>query len=289
MNDDSIQNSTEFEDYNQTSEIYDITRIPVGIEIIIGVLANNNLPLNQQVLLDTGCGTGNYIMVLKQFISMITGIEINQNMLKQARLKFQNDPSVEIDEGNIINLPYKNESFDGIICNHVIHHLDQETYFKGEVSIEDYPNFIKFIREAFRVLRPNGALLINTCSHQQQRNGYWWAELIPNAIERVIRKFPPITLIEEVLCKNNFHEIKIFVPLHSVLQGLNYLDPEGPLKSEWRAGDSTWSLATTKELTQALNCVREMNQNGTIHLYLESRERLRRKIGQTTFICARKL
>ncbi|NEO92715.1 MAG: hypothetical protein F6K56_21730, partial [Moorea sp. SIO3G5] len=70
--------------------------------------------------------------------------------------------------------------------------------------------------------------------------------------------------------------------------GDNYLDPEGPLKQTYRNGDSTWSLVRQAELEQALERVRNMNKDGSIVHYLEQRESLRQKLGQTTFVYAYK-
>ena len=78
------------------------------------------------------------------------------------------------------------------------------------------------------------------------------------------------------------------VPVDEVLQGEQYLNPEGPLSAAWRAGDSSWSLATEEELAQALDTVTSKLKEGSMAAFLEEREQLRAKIGQTTFVVARK-
>ena len=70
-----------------------------------------------------------------------------------------------------------------------------------------------------------------------------------------------------------------------ILQGPSYLDPEGPLSETWRAGDSTWSLASDAELADAQQRVERMNAEGTMQDYLDQRESKRLDIGQTTFVC----
>ncbi|MCK5000779.1 MAG: hypothetical protein KAS23_14655, partial [Anaerohalosphaera sp.] len=74
------------------------------------------------------------------------------------------------------------------------------------------------------------------------------------------------------------------VPLHEVLQGQGYLDPEGPLKKTYRDGDSTWSLVSEEQLNAVSERVRTMNEQGTMTAYLEQREELRRDVGQATFV-----
>ena len=53
-------------------------------------------------------------------------------------------------------------------------------------------------------------------------------------------------------------------------------------------GDSTWLLASEAELVAAQDCVETMHQQETIDQFLARREDLRRKIGQSTFLCGRK-
>ena len=51
---------SKFEDYTKTSGSYDKTRLPAGVEIILGALAKQDSPFDQLTLLDAGCGTGNH-------------------------------------------------------------------------------------------------------------------------------------------------------------------------------------------------------------------------------------
>ena len=49
-----------YENYTAVSADYDRTRIPVGVEIILGCLASGGRSLGSLRLLDAGCGTGSY-------------------------------------------------------------------------------------------------------------------------------------------------------------------------------------------------------------------------------------
>ncbi len=71
----------EFENYQETSKKYDSTRIPVGIEVLLGCFASTPRLLSEQTILDGGCGTGNYIAALKGKVSRIYGLEYNPGML----------------------------------------------------------------------------------------------------------------------------------------------------------------------------------------------------------------
>ena len=217
---------------------------------------------------------------------MLHGRELNAGMQQVAKKRFADDPSVQIEQGSITELPFADETFDGIICNQVLHHLDP-----GESDDADsagFPNVRRFFREAFRVLRPHGVLVINTSSHQQHRDGFWWAALIPAAIDRMLPRFPSIDRLENIFQQTGFVGFEVVVPVAEVLQGEQYLDPAGPLSAAWRAGDSTWSLTTEEELAHALDNVTSRLEDGSMAAFLEEREQRRAKIGQTTFLAARK-
>ena len=83
-------------------------------------------------------------------------------------------------------------------------------------------------------------------------------------------------------------DYEVVVPFDEVLQGEQYLDPKGPLSPAWRAGDSSWSLATEEELAKALDEVRSRIEDGSMAAFINDREKLRAELGQTTFLIARK-
>ncbi len=276
-------NQIEFENYHDTSKAYDNTRIPIGIEIYLGCFASTPRPLLEQNILDGGCGTGNYIQALKEKVGHLYGLELNGGMLAQAREKCQNEANIQLEQGSLLEpLPYHDETFDGMMCNQVLHHLVAAS------SQEHFEPVHQLIKEAQRVLRPQGVLVFNTNSHQQLYDGFWWADLIPEAVGRIAKRFPPREIMTSMLKEVGFHKIGIVVPVNTVLQGKNYLDPMGPLKKDFRDGDSTWSLATDEELEQAFERVRTMNQEDRMVQYLETRENWRKNIGQTTFLFAYK-
>ncbi len=273
----------EFENYQETSRNYDNTRVPVGTEILLECFTFSPCPLQEQTILDAGCGTGNYIRALDGKVGMLVGLEFNEGMLSQAQEKFQNNPNIRVDLGSLLDLPYAADTFDGMMCNQVLHHLNTE-----KTGQENFSPVRRMLAEAYRVLRPQGVLVVNTSSHRQLFDGFWWADLIPAAVDRIARRFPSLELLASMLEESGFNFRGNIVPLNSVLQGGNYLDSKGPLRKNYRDGDSTWSLATNEELEHALERVQAMNEDGSMAGYLEDRESLRRSIGQTTCVFARK-
>jgi len=144
------------------------------------------------------------------------------------------------------------------------------------------------LASAYRVLRPQGVLVINICSRQQLMDGFWWADLIPQVVDKMAARIPSLDLTGKMLEAVGFQKGGIIVPLHEILQGPSYCDPKGPLQKSFRDGDSTWSLLSEAELHQTLERIHAMNEDGSIIEYLDEREKRRKRVGQTTFIFARK-
>ncbi len=274
---------TDYENYSVTSQTYDTTRNPIGLEIILGCFAaTNTRPLHEQVILDAGCGTGNYLQAIHRKVGACYGIDINEGMLAQAQRKFGNGSPVTFDRGSLVNLPYPDDVFDGIMCNQVIHHLGDPN------STGAFPNIQTMLSATYRLLRPHGVLVLNTCSRHQLVDGFWWADLVPQAVDKMAARIPPIELTVEMMERAGFRMGGIIVPLHEVLQGSSYFDPTGPLHKSFRDGDSTWALLSEEELHRTLERIRTMNEDGSITKYLDERQERRTRVGQTTFICCHK-
>ncbi len=280
---------SQFNDYTVASEDFDKTRIPVGVDTILGCLEQTGVPLGEQTVLEAGCGTGNYLHALRPRLGSLFGIDFNEGMLSQARAKLGEE--VALTCGSILDLPYEDEKFDGITCNQVIHHLD-----KGPSAADDpatwkpssFPNIAQFVQETYRVLKPGGALVINTATHEQIIDGYWWADLIPVAAARMTCRHPDLDQLKQIFTAAGFEIESVTPDLDGILQGPSYLDPKGPLSETWRLGDSTWPLASDAELASARQRVEQMNAEGTMQAYLDGREKERATIGQSTFVCGRK-
>ena len=69
---------SKFENYTNTSQNYDLTRQPVGLELIFGALACGSRPLGEQTALDAGCGTGNYLAALAGKVARTAQISLEQ-------------------------------------------------------------------------------------------------------------------------------------------------------------------------------------------------------------------
>lgn len=97
-------------------------------------------------VLDVGCGAGNMIHHLAQY-GRVRGIEVDARPVKIAQ-----DRGYDVRLGDATQMiPFPDASFDLVTALDVIEHVDADE---------------NILREAFRVLRPHGALLITTPAYQ---------------------------------------------------------------------------------------------------------------------------
>ena len=271
-----------YENYTETSRNYDKTREPAGMEIIVGCMAQGPAPLDQAVVLDAGCGTGSYSQALLRHVGRIEAVDLNEGMLEMAGRKLseaEEEGRISFHSARIDELPFEDGTLDGIMINQVLHHLP-------DAASDGFPEHRKVFEEFARVLKPGGVLTVNTCSQQQLQHGYWYYALIPQAAETLRSRFAPIESLTKILQDFGFDYHGRFAPTDATIQSGSYLDPHGPLKKEWRDGDSTWSLVEEDELDRALARVRELDEEGGLGDYMDHHDARRRDIGQVTILFA---
>lgn len=151
-------------------------------------------------ILDVACGTGRSLRFLRATfpIASLYGIDLSSAYLRKANQLLSQLPSElpQLMEGNAENLPYQENYFQGISNVFLLHEL---------------PNPIrqKVIDEFFRVLQPNGILVI--CDSIQLSDS--------PELEGMMNNFPVLfhepfyhdyikDNIEEKLAKSGFTEIK---------------------------------------------------------------------------------
>ncbi len=271
-----------YEKYDETSRHYDRTRIAVGSEIILGCLARQPKPLHELVVLDAGCGTGAYSHAIIGRVGRIEALDMSRGMLGEARARMRAEARagrIGFHEGSISEPPFAAASFDAVMINQVMHHLDDE-------PAAGYPAHRRVIGEFARVLGPGGALIINSCTHEQLRHAYWYYHLIPEAAERMRRRFAPFDALREILTDAGLTVRGSFAPIDAVCQGEAYFDGRGPLEKAWRDGDSVWALVGEDDLARACARVRELDEAGALEAFVARHDARRREIGQITFLFA---
>jgi ubiquinone/menaquinone biosynthesis C-methylase UbiE len=271
-----------YENYSSTSSTYDEMRTPVGVGLILRALDGAGIARERARLLDAGCGTGSYLVALRNQIHELDGLELNPGMLGRAREKLSQADNVSLHEGTVLAMPFADASFDAVVFNQVIHHLDDGC---GPA----WPNLAVALSESHRVLRPGGLLVINTCSQEQVRHGFWYNALIPDAIEKLARRYVPLEMLCALLTERGFDVRGMDVPLDELFGGERYLDPAGPFDHGWRNGDSVWALVSPAELEAALARLGELHDAGEALAFVRQQDQPRRTLGQAVFVQARRI
>ncbi|MBU0962080.1 MAG: class I SAM-dependent methyltransferase [Proteobacteria bacterium] len=92
---------------------------------------------------DFGCGPGNTTKYLKNLGIEISGLDLSEKIVEQAR---RNCPEVHFQKGNILRLEFQNDSIAAVVAFYAIVHFTKE---QVETAF----------REVFRVLQPGGLFL----------------------------------------------------------------------------------------------------------------------------------
>ncbi|MBS0534953.1 MAG: metalloregulator ArsR/SmtB family transcription factor [Proteobacteria bacterium] len=107
-------------------------------------------------LLDLGTGTGRMLELFGPEIERGLGLDLSLDMLLLARDRLERAglKNCSVRQGDLYDLPLANDSFDVIILHQVLHFLDDGG---------------RAIKEAARVLRPGGRLLVvDFAPHEQE-------------------------------------------------------------------------------------------------------------------------
>lgn len=91
-----------------------------------------------KTILDSGCGPGRYIDILRKLSPQkITGMDQGERLVKVLKERFKDDPKVEITRGTCEKLEFPSESFDIVLSNGVIHHTpsDLQTMLKDHARV----------------------------------------------------------------------------------------------------------------------------------------------------------
>jgi ubiquinone/menaquinone biosynthesis C-methylase UbiE len=99
-------------------------------------------------VLDIGCGTGQFgARLLREHPqAQVVGFDLSSLMLDKAAARVAGlDGRFFLVRGNGEHLPFESDTFDAVTCSHSFHH---------------YPDQAAAVAEMFRVLRPDGKLLI---------------------------------------------------------------------------------------------------------------------------------
>lgn len=129
------------EDYNKIAEDFARTRGFVWEELDFLI----KYTTQGDKVLDLGCGNGRYFEVFKNKNIGYTGVDNSEKLIEIAK---QNYPEIDFRVGDALNLPFADNYFDKIYSFAVLHHIPSRQLR------------LLFLREAKRVLKPKGILIL---------------------------------------------------------------------------------------------------------------------------------
>jgi ubiquinone/menaquinone biosynthesis C-methylase UbiE len=95
--------------------------------------------------LDIGCGDGGYALrLLGLGARRVIGVDVEPQRIEDARLRYAGNPQLEFVIGDASSLAVPDDSFDGVLMNEVLEHVDDT----------------RALSESWRVLRPGGHLAL---------------------------------------------------------------------------------------------------------------------------------
>lgn len=173
-------------DYNKLAKTYDLSRT-ADMDTLNHF--EKEVPLEGKVILDYGCGTGNFAHA----IGLLTGasaygVDPSEEMLKRALEK-----GIDARKGDHTAIPYDDCFFDFIYMINVIHHV---------------PNLNSMFSELRRVLKPDGRICIITESHEQLATRFW-VKHFSSTVNVEKKRYPDIPTIIEAAKSSGLSEYKI--------------------------------------------------------------------------------
>ena len=136
---------------------------------LLGVLEN---VLPGEVLLNAGCGTGEFNYYLRDRFRKSFGVDINVDDIATAKA-LTADQNIQFNTGDVTRLDFPDEFFDAVICVDVLEHVDHPA---------------QVLRELRRVLKPGGQLVV-TVPH---KNYPFFYDPVNFVMERVRDRHLPI-------------------------------------------------------------------------------------------------
>ncbi|HET9906911.1 MAG TPA: class I SAM-dependent methyltransferase [Anaerolineales bacterium] len=172
-------------------------------------------------ILEAGSGTGIWLNMLRSVTGGLYGLDYSMGMIRQAQMQ---PSSLKLARGSAIRLPYQNDTFDLVYCVDAIHHfVDHQA----------------FVAEAFRVLRPGGALAVIGFDPHDGATHWYIYDYFDGVYETDLRRYPSGTSLLAWMQRAGFQNVSSQLAEHI----LNVHAGDAVLKDPYLKHTSTSQLA----------------------------------------------
>ncbi len=176
-------------DYDEVARDYDTHRSG-DIETVRLITERCCVRARSRVL-DGGCGTGNYALLLNRLTGAATvGLDRSAGMLEKARAK---QPLFRWVQGDLRAMPFRSRSFDLVYCLYVLHHVSDD--------------LDAFCEEMCRVLDRGNLLLISTPRYQIEKHPL--NQFFPSFGQIDLQRFPTDDDVVRAMTGAGFANVKI--------------------------------------------------------------------------------
>ncbi|XP_045194276.2 malonyl-[acyl-carrier protein] O-methyltransferase-like isoform X4 [Mercenaria mercenaria] len=274
---------SKYEDYNSASRNYDNQRFAMGSDVMAAMIQFHcGKPLKDLHVLDAGCGTGNYAKALIDYgVGQVTLLDASPGMLEKAKVKLadaiESGKIKEVVEATMPPIPFPDASFDAVMFNLVLHHIDTE-------SSTEFPSVTHTLKEARRVTVSGGVILITTCLPTTISGDMWMTQLNMELSARFNRYNPSVEQFEKLFMAANISCVQKMNILGSSISK-EYFNFEGPLDEAWRKTSSYWQLATETELEDIKRKITELKSKGELEKWARDHDNSDTAGVLTMFVC----
>jgi len=115
-----------------------------------------NISPNSRIL-EIGCGDGTFWLKNRERINRSWNLilsDYSEGMVESVKKQLVGIPNIQYSQFNIEDIPFENNSFDILIASHMLYHV---------------PNRNKAIKEARRVLKPDGTFYCSTVGQNHMK------------------------------------------------------------------------------------------------------------------------
>lgn len=157
-----------------------------GVSVALQALAED---LGAARILEVGCGTGRWLEGLRPVSSDLYGLDLSAGMLRQAR---QRRGPLHLVRGRAGRLPFARAGYDLVYCVNAIHHFDEPR---------------TFVHEAWRLLRPGGALAVVGMDPRWEQDSWYVYEYFPGTYEADLARFPSWNTVHAWMVEAGFARV----------------------------------------------------------------------------------